>query len=250
MKHPMIRNPSLRRAQLGLTLMELLVASVISIIAVAAMLIVMASTLGTGSQTIQMSRLSQELRSTLQIVSREVRRANYHANFLSCYGNVDCRDDLGIAGVVKEISITNSGDSDCFWFWYDRPQTGTQTAVTGETVAAFRRVVVNAVGKIQMTTTRTTAPTCGAAAADTQWVDITDTDIVDIQTFNISDANSYTETINTAGDTQLVERITISITGRVVPDAAIASWLQATAVETKTLDHFVQVRNNVTAAAP
>ena len=216
----------------------------------AAMLIVMANTLGTGSQTIQMSRLNQEMRTAMQIMSREVRRANYHANFLNCFGNVACRTDLGITGVVKEISITNSGDADCFWFWYDRPQTGTQTAVTAETVAAFRHVTDGGVGKLQMTTTRTTAPQCGASASDTQWIDITDTDIVDVQTFNITDTNSFSETINGAGDTQLVERLTISITGRVVQDNSVASWLQAAAAETKTLDHFVQVRNHITTPAP
>lgn len=250
MKQPVIRFSSTRQAQRGLSLIELLVAVTISIIAVSAMLIVMANTLGTGSQTIQMSRLSQEMRTSLSIMSREVRRANYHANFLSCYGNAGCRSDLGITGVVKEVSITDAGDTDCFWFWYDRPQSGTEVAVTGETVAAFRRVVDGTVGKLQMTTTETAAPSCGASASDAQWVDITDTDVVDIQTFNISDANSFTEAINSDGDTQLVERLTISITGRVVQSAALATWLQAPALETKTLDHFVQVRNNVTTAAP
>ena len=250
MHKPSIEFRPMRHAQRGVSLMELLVAATISIIAVSAMLIVMANTLGTGSQTIQMTRLSQEMRAGMQIMTRELRRANYHANFLSCYGDVACRTTLGIATHVAEINITDSGNSDCFWFWYDRPQSGTETAVTGETVAAFRRDTnASGIGSLQMKTTATSM-TSANCASDSGWVDITDTDIIDVLTFNVSDANSFTEQINEDGDTQSVERITLSLTARLVRGGAVPTWLQTTALETKTLDHYIQVRNNITSAAP
>ena len=59
-----------------MTLMEMLVAGMISLIALSAMVIVMANTLGTGSQTIQMARVSNEMRAAMQIMTRELRRAN------------------------------------------------------------------------------------------------------------------------------------------------------------------------------
>ena len=73
--------------QKGMTLMELLVAGFISIIVSSGMVILMASTLGTGTQTIKMTQLSEEMRSAMQIMTRELRRANYHSTYNLCFGN-------------------------------------------------------------------------------------------------------------------------------------------------------------------
>lgn len=241
-------SPAMRHAQQGVTLMEMLVGMVVGLIAVVGMVLVMANTLGTGNQTIQMTRVTQEMRAGMQIISRELRRANYHADFLACYDNVNCRSTLGIDSKVKEIGITDNGNSDCFWFWYDRPQSGTQTAITAETVAAFRRDTnASGIGSLQMTTTTTSAPNCGN---DSGWVDITDPDVIDVLSFNVSDANSFNEQINDDGATQTVERITLSLTARLRQGDHVPTWLQATARETKTLEHYIVVRNNITAPAP
>ena len=158
------------KRQKGFTLMELLVAGAISIIVSSGMVILMASTLGTGTQTIKMSKLSSEMRVATQIMTRELRRANYHATFVNCYGEPNCLATLGIAGEVTEINI--NGTNDCFWFWYDRPQrcptasctaaqlAAAQTAITAETVAGFRRTVTGGIGIIQMTTSGTSAANC------------------------------------------------------------------------------------------
>ena len=238
--------PNISR-QGGMTLMELLVAGVISIIASLGMVMVMANSLGTGSQTIKMTRLTQDMRTAMQIMSRELRRANYHSDYMACYGNVDClgAGSLNIAAKVSEIHISDNGNSDCFWFWYDRPQTGTQVAVNAEPVAAFRRTIASGtIGKLQMTTTRTTTPGCDA---NTDWVDITNPDLVDILTFNVSDANSFTQAINAGGDTQSVERIALSMTARLAVDASVPTWLQNNANASRELTEFVTVRNNTTA---
>jgi len=238
--------PGNRQKQAGMTLIELLVAGIISLIAASGMVIVMANTLGTGSQTILMSRLSQEMRTAMQIMSRELRRANYHATFLSCYGNIDCTTDLGINSKIGDITIVDSGDSDCLYFWYDRPQTGTQIAVTSEPVAGFRRGLSGATGMLQMTTTATSAPNCGT---DTGWVDITDPDIIDVQQFNVVDAG-FTETINTDGDTQRVERIGLTIRAKLIVDPLTITGLTAPPSVVRELQQFVTVRNHTTAAAP
>ncbi|MCW8926499.1 MAG: prepilin-type N-terminal cleavage/methylation domain-containing protein [Xanthomonadales bacterium] len=229
------------KRQQGMTLIELLVAGVISLIAASGMVIVMANTLGTGSKTIQMAKVTQEMRTAMQIMSRELRRANYHSTYMSCFRDVDCLATLGISTQVGEINITDNGDSDCFWFWYDRPQTGTAIAVTSEPVAAFRRTVVSGVGRIQMTTTRTAAPGCNANA---DWVDITDPELIDVLTFNVNDTGSFVETINAGGDTQSVERIGLTITARLTPDPSLPAWLQGNTNANRELREFVTVRNH------
>lgn len=241
-----VKHPLNRRRQAGMTLIELLVAGIISLIAASGMVIVMANTLGTGSQTIQMSRLSNEMRTAMQIMTRELRRANFHASYLSCYGNVACRSDLGIDTKVKEITIVDNGNSDCLYFWYDRPQSGTQVAVTSEPVAAFRRGVSGTVGKLQMTTTLTSAPNCALSA---NWIDITDPDIIDVQQFNVVDAG-FTEVINDDGDTQSVERVGLTIQAKLVKDPLTITGLTAPPNVVRELQEFVTVRNNITSAAP
>ena len=258
-----------------MTLIELLVAGVISLIAASGMVLVMASTLGTGSQTIQMARLTQEMRTAMQIMSRELKRANYHSTYLSCYGYVDCLVTLGLTGKVSTIGVTNiddnGADSDCFWFWYDRPQPCPTSACTaaqllaaqtpivpttshpkGETVSAFRRAVADdGVGRLQMTTTRTTAAACSLSA---DWVDITDPNIIDVLAFTVDNADadhpSISEPINSAGDTQNVEKISLVITARLTADPSVPTWIRGNANATRTMDEFVTVRNNITTAAP
>ena len=224
-----------------MTLIELLVAGVISLIAATGMVIVMAQTLGTGSQTIQMARLTQEMRTAMQIMSRELRRANFHTSFMSCYGNSDCRTTpLGIADKIKEITIVDSGNSDCFYFWYDRPnQTMAQSYV-----AAFRRTIATGtIGKLQMTTILESAPNCNLSA---NWIDITDPDIIDVQQFNVINADSYTEIINADGETQSVQRIGLNIQAKLVADPVIFGGGSAPDGLVREMQEFITVRNHTT----
>jgi len=239
-------HPSIRLKQKGVTLIELLVAGVISLIAASGMVLVMASTLGTGSQTIQMARLTQEMRTGMQMMSRELKRANYHSTYLSCYGNVDClTTPLTITNRIGDINITDNGDSDCFWFWYNRPQS---TDVTGDPVAAFRRTEIGGIGTIQIFIEDggNDHATCPTDSGSDVWVDITDPEIIDVLTFNVSDAASFVEVFNAAGGSQNVEKIALSMTAKLKDDASVRSWIQANTNASRELTEFVSVRNNTT----
>ena len=72
--------------QFGSSLLELLIAVTISLVAVSAMVSLMAGTLGAGKESLENSRLTNELRATMQIISRDLRRANYNEEFLDCIG--------------------------------------------------------------------------------------------------------------------------------------------------------------------
>lgn len=241
------------KLQRGMTLIELLVAGIVSLIAVSGMVLVMASTLGTSTQTIEMARLTHDMRTAMQIMTRELRRANYHENWLSCYGNTGCRTDLSITSHIDRINIgTSVVANDCLWFWYDRPQNGaTAIAVTSETVSAFRRAVDgDGVGRLQMTTTRTDAAACGSSA---DWVDITDPNIIDVTAFTVDNADadlpSLSEEINSAGDTQNVEKISLVMTAQLTADPSVPTWIRGNVNATRTMDEFVSVRNHITTAA-
>jgi len=257
MKLTRIKHIKSRKHQQGVTLIELLVAGVISLIAVSGMVLVMATTLGTTTQTIEMTRLTQEMRTAMQIMTRELRRANYHPGFIACYGNTACLADLGITAQIDRINIGDSvsvGDDDCMWFWYDRPQrcpnasctavqlAGAQTAVTAESVSAFRRAELGGVGRIQMTTTRTGAAACSSNA---DWVDITDPNIIDVTEFTVVNAESIAEAIGSAGATQNVEKIGLKIIAKLTEDASVPAWIKTNSNPERELDNFVNVRNNI-----
>jgi type II secretory pathway component PulJ len=245
----MIKNsrPGNRQKQTGVTLIELLVAGVISLIAASGMILAMSSTLGTGSQTIQMARLTQEMRTAMQIMSRELRRANYHSTFMNCYGKVDCLAGLGLDDKLRAIVIDDSGDSDCLWFWYERPQPDGIKVLKGEWMAAaFRRQVSDdGIGRIQMTTDDTT-PNCADLDDSGNWVDLTDPNIINILTFNVDDAASYVETYNANLDTISVEKIALSMTAKLKVDASVRSWIQGNANASRDLTQVVAVRNSTT----
>lgn len=237
---------SFGRSQHGVTLLELLIASLISLIAAIGMVILMANTLGTGTRTIKMTRLSQEMRTAMQIMTREIRRANYHATFADCFGDADCTTTLGISGVVKAITINGGSGGSCFWFWYDRPDAG-GNAVTGDEVAAFRLVDDNGVGSLEMSVTGTGAPDCTADPED-GWLPITDSNVYDVTNFAITNTESFITTITKAGATLSVNRIGITMTGTLIGDASIPAWMRGADLPAVELQDFIRVRNDITSS--
>lgn len=231
--------------QSGVSLVELMVSMVISLIVSMSMVGLMVNTLGTGTTTIQMTHLSAEIRTVLQIMSRDVRRANYHGNFIKCFGNLECRTsldtgDADATGFIKSVSIDDSvatDESDCFFFWYDRNSNGNVTTDNLDYVGAFRRALVNGVGVIEMTTDQKTTPSC---TSGTYWTAITDPNVINVTDFTVSNSLSYTDTITAADDTQTVDKISMSITAELTRDTSIS----------KTFEEVIRVRNDIFAAAP
>jgi type II secretory pathway pseudopilin PulG len=204
--------------QRGFGLIEMLVSMTLSLLTVAVMVVLMSSTLGTGAATIQMSRLTQELRASIQLMSRDLRRANYHSGFLSCFANVNCRTDLNIAAYVDTIHINDAGN--CFWYWLDRDS---DANLANDAVGGFRYSTIGGVGVLQMRIEGNAAANCDD---DTGWELITDPDTIDIASFNVSNSESYTETVSAEGDVQIVEKIRLSINGRMASNPTVNRQIQ------------------------
>lgn len=252
-----------RKRQQGMTLIELMVAGLISIIVTTGMVILMANTLGTGTQNIKMTQLAAEMRTAMQIMTRELRRANYHSNYAACFGDTDCLANGNMDAKISEININSDGD--CFWFWYDRPErcasppctvadfVAAQTPIddddTVNTLAAFRLTTAADadganIGLIQMTTSGTAATTTCPTSG---WVNLTNPGFVDIRDLVVSNAvtgfESYTVT---AGATLSVERIGITMTGRLKEnDKSLPAFMQNTNAPTLAIQDFIRVRNDI-----
>ena len=163
----------------------------------------------------------------MQLMSRDLRRANYHRDFLNCFANSDCRDDLGITEYVNTIHINEAGN--CFWYWLDRDNNGD---LSNDAVGGFRYSTVGGIGVIQMRISKNDAADCDS---DDDWELITDPNTVEITNFIVSNTDSYTETLSHTGDEQVVEKIRLSIYGQMTTNPSVQREIQ----------DLIQIRNEI-----
>jgi Tfp pilus assembly protein PilW len=217
--------------QTGATLMEVLVAMSISLVVTAAMIAMMANSLGTTARIIQMTKLTDDMRVALQMMSRDVRRSSYNANSMFCYSNEDCATD-GAITAAADITISSNT---CFTFLMDRDHDGDSTE---NDAGGFRRVTTGDVGVIEMWT-GDASPDCSSAAGAAGWVQITNPENMDIFAFSVDDDLSYTQVIKDDGVnptiSQKVRKVRMDIQGRLVLDNTI----------TRRMEDVIAVRNDL-----
>ena len=218
--------------QKGMSLMEVLIAMSISLVVTASMIVLMSNSLGSTARIVNMTKLSDDLRTTMQMMTRDVRRSSYNANSMFCYANTNCRSavDATVAG-----DITINGGNDCFTFLLDRDHDGDSTE---NDAGGFRRVISSGVGVIEMWTGNA-APDCSVAAGTAGWVQITNPEIMDIFVFSVDDDLSYNEVVldNSLGNilTAKVRKIRMNMRGRLVVDNTIV----------RRIEDVISVRNDL-----
>ncbi len=228
-KHrPFTHKPVGTHQQAGFTLIEAMISLALSLIVTSAMVVLMGNSLGTATRIIQMTQLTDQLRNTMSMLSRDIRRANYSANAAYCYANSDCGAD-GSANQFADVVITGGS---CVIFGLDRNWDGNAAA---DDAGGFRRRVVGGVGVVEIWVGGNT-PDCGAT--DTNWVAVTDPDFVDITNFAANDTASFTDSV--AGEsgstiTQRSRQIQVQLTGRLVINNAI----------TRTVEDIIKLRNDM-----
>lgn len=214
----------------GFTLTEMMIALALSLVVVLTMSRLTVNTFGTGTKTVEMAKLSYELRSTLQLMSRDVRRASFTSNAILCFANVDCASD-GSVNLPGDVYI--NADQDCVTYLHDRNDDGDATNDSG---GGFRLGSVNGVGVVQ-TWTGSGAPDCTSTAGE--WRAITDPNVIDVTVFRVDDDQSYTEVIDVdaAGNPaqEKIRKIRMLASARLVRNAAI----------NRTVGDTVLVRNNL-----
>ena len=218
--------------QKGMSLMEVLIAMSISLVVTASMIVLMSNSLGSTARIVNMTKLSDDLRTTMQMMTRDVRRSSYNANSMFCYANANCGTD-GAATLAGDITINNSND--CFTFLLDRDHDGDSTE---NDAGGFRRVISSGVGVIEMWTGNA-APDCSVAAGTAGWVQITNPEIMDIFVFSVDDDLSYNEVVldNSLGNilTAKVRKIRMNMRGRLVVDNTIV----------RRIEDVISVRNDL-----
>ena len=226
-----MKAPTMNSKQTGSTLMEMMIAMSISLVVTAAMIAMMANSLGSTTRIIQMTKLADDMRVALQIMSRDVRRSSYNVDSLLCYANDDCNTD-GALVAVGDITINAGGD--CLVFQTDREHDNYVSAVAA---GGFRQVMVDPdgdgvdVGAIEMWTGSGDPSTiCAAAAGADGWVQITNPRNMDIFTFSVDDNLSYTQVVKDDGVnppvSQRVRKVRMNMQGRLVLDNTIVRQME------------------------
>ena len=221
--------------QAGASLMEVMVAMSISLVVTAAMIALMANSLSTTARIVKMTKLSDDLRVAMQMMTRDLRRSSFNAQAIQCHGNADCEAD-GSLTLADDVAIVGS---DCFWFEMDRGFNGDST---DDEAGGFRRrskiVGDSAVGWIEMYT-GDTQPTCDEPAGTGGWVAVTDPEDINITAFSVDDALSYTEEVlrDVYGNVvqQKVRKIRMNMQGQLVMDSTIV----------RRMEDIISVRNDL-----
>jgi prepilin-type N-terminal cleavage/methylation domain-containing protein len=226
-------NMNIIKNQSGMTLVEMMVALALSMIVTSSMVVLMGNSLGAASRIIQMTQLSDDMRNSMSMVTRDLRRANYNANAVFCYGNADCATD-GSAPQVDDITVE---EDSCLTFNLDRNLDGD---ATDDGAGGFRRSVTpGGVGFIEMWV-GDAAPDCDAVADD--WIALTDPEYVDIldavgNEFDIKETDSFEEELTNDDGARLMQVtrvVEIGYTGRLVLEPSI----------TRRIEDRIRVRNN------
>jgi prepilin peptidase dependent protein B len=159
--------------QQGFSLIEMMIGLTAGAIVVAAVLVFTVATVRANAQTVTSTRLTQDIRTSLNLVTREIRRAGY-----------DRRAEVTIATNSPGLRFTNltvNGAQDCLLLGYNRPEVNPGTGIVPEELKGFRRAVVNGVGVLQGhgNLASLDVSQCTGSAG---WIPLTDPGLVDIQT--------------------------------------------------------------------
>lgn len=229
------------RRQTGATLMEMMISLALSVVVTTSMVVLMGNSMGSATRIIQMSQLTDELRNTMSLLTRDVRRANYNPYALYCYANADCgvSDDTVRVNAIADLNTSDNAGNTCVVFFLEREVEDPDAALGDIEGGAFRHATSGPVGVIEMWTGDGAPP---VDCTGNEWVEVTDPGIVDITEFTVlhadDETDSFTETIERSdGSTLLTMRlrqVRVQLEGRLILDNSI----------TRRIEDIIQVRNN------
>lgn len=259
--------------QAGVTLVELLVGMTVGAIVVGGAMTMYVSSVQSGNETLMSSKLNQEIRSLMLVMSNDIRRAGFWAN--AAGGQLDQNPfNLPAAtSLVVRDDMTNNADQgangqgSCLTYAYDATYLGANVPGTVEATDLFGFRLNGTVVEMRQTGVVDGASCVGGtctSCTNGTWLAVTDPDIIEITqlTFdlansqclnsgepdtvddngdgNIDDAAEFdcytTAPVAASGDVTLETReVTITVAGRLAADNSV----QATATQS------VRVRNDL-----
>ena len=189
---------------MGFSLVELMIAMAIGLVVIASVLAFTMSSLNANTEYVQATRLTQELRNSMDVVSRDLRRTGYDENSMSLllktitvpspFAPIFTADNLNSDG--------NTATDDCILYAYDRADgvPGTINLARGE-IRGLRRATTTingvTVGVIEMAESASgVTPSCTGTAVNYStypasctgngWCALSDPRQINITSFNLT----------------------------------------------------------------
>jgi type II secretory pathway component PulJ len=221
----------------GFTLVELMVALVAGLLVSIAVVAFLMSSFRSNSQYIQSTRLTQELRNSLDIVTRDLRRAGYDENALAKLATGQASKFSRIKLDLEISPNTTPKTYECVIYGYDRPDQGacgltppaggTIDTCNGE-VRGIRRkqVTINgaSIGVLEYAVSEgSTKPDCAGASPDysafpatcnatSKWCLLSDPSRLDISQFALTDRRF---TLGSGTSQVQMRNLDVNLAGRV-----------------------------------
>jgi prepilin peptidase dependent protein B len=216
------------RLSRGFTLIELMIALTIMLVASMVAVKLSANVFSTNAQLIHMTQLTSEMRSTMQIISRDVRRAGYDSDALAGF----LTTEEVSSGVTMGDDLDDTDDdyvTDCLSVTYDDISSG------NEVNAVYRLRTISGVGRVSVHYGDSTS--CDTLITDGDWVDMSDpllTNITALQFVHNEDLTDIAENLNNGHMIQVgLEQVSITI----------SATLRDRATVNRSITNEVQIRN-------
>lgn len=225
----------------GFGLIELMVSIVIGLIVMTGIISLVVATLRANTENLEMTRLNQEMRSVMQLVTRDLRRGGYTQQAIRDFGsgNQSNNDFTGIRvfdGSTEldyaDSGITEADPADCVLFSYDSDGNG--DAEAGE----FRGFKYDAANNAIRAKVSGNASDADCADGTGTWETLTDTATVQVNEFAITTRNGNAVPVMTdsAGNPVLtIRELVISLDAQLAEDDGVR----------RTMRETVRVRNDL-----
>lgn len=218
----------------GFTLIEMMIAMTITLVVSVVMVQLSAGMFQANSQSIQMMQLSQEMRSAMQLISRDVRRAGYNDDALSGF--------LSTQAIVSGVTMGTpvNGVINCVQVRYDdiiEKDKFSDREYSGIANVVYRLRLINGIGRISARFDDDGSGTCNTALDDDDWTDISDPLLMQITALEFVRDDSLTDIAENLDNGHViqvgVEQVSITITASLRNNADV----------NRTITDEVQIRN-------
>jgi len=143
----------------GFSLVELMIALVVGMVVSGAAIALVVSIMKSNADTIRATRLTQELRTTAEVIGRDLRRAR---SVQDPVANVGAATVLNACNTISPASSDPSPSGTCITYAYDCDKPS-----SGSTTGTFRAVGL-AAGKVRLANSSSATPSCPSATTGTQ----------------------------------------------------------------------------------
>ena len=218
------RKPSSAHSSRGFTLIELMIAMVIALMFTVITVKLVANMFRTNTESIHMIQLSQEMRSAIQLISRDIRRSGYNDDSLASFLSTQAINSGVTMGSLDANNIAN-----CLQVLYDDLDGDAKNVV-------YRLRVISAIGRVSVHFGA--GASCDTPVADSAWVDISDpilTHVTGLEFVLDNHLTDIAENLNSGNTIQVgVEQISITINARLRANTDVA----------RSITNEVQLRNH------